>query len=491
MNWLFHGFGADAVAGLVERITEEYGEGRHFWIRDNLGQDRITSHSRLTVIDHHAALTLTGDELPVVRGGEPMSEAIFELYTDLKPTVIKMMDRLDRYGPARSYPQRESLYRRQFLYWLAFLREYQIEAFVGSNLPHEITDFLIAELLRVLSVRRVTFYQWTPDIVLPLNDYRQLPDQKTRPAAPIGIADGEIVERVNQRIQNQQRGGESATPFYMQADRIRRQKRKREAHWLRRATSKVRGIWTATGLRYAYYLLIEKNLLLPRRDRQFEEHYRARASAELPLDVPFIYLALHYQPEATTSPLGEAFVEQYRIVDLLLAAFPENVSIYIKEHPNQRYIGRGDDYFARFPSSTRIRFAAMDFSSADLVEHAIAVATVSGTVGFESLWKGKPVLLFGYTYYGGAPETYRIQNMADARLAAAAVLGHSAAVPNGSPEVFTRQLLERVIPANIDTYYHDNSVEGLPPEHNVRILSAEILARLSLPAPRRPVDPTA
>ena len=45
--------------------------------------------------------------------------------------------------------------------------------------------------------------------------------------------------------------------------------------------------------------------------------------------------------------------------------------------------------------------------------------------------------------------------------------------------MFTGQLFERVLPANIDTYYHDNTVEGLSAEHNVRVLSREILARIA------------
>ena len=492
MNLLFHGFGTEAVAGLVPRVASELPSGRHFWIRDNLGDHIEAAGENLMVIDHQAALTLATDTMPPVGSDAPTGD-LLSLYTSLKPTVLKMMDRLDRYGPSLSYARREAAYRRQFVYWSEFLRQYDIGGYVGSNIPHEVTDMVIAELCRALGIPQLIFYQWTPDIVLPLGDYRELPDLMTRPAQTPDASDRDLVARVLSRIEDQQRGAAPPKPFYMQADRIKRQRRKRERHWILRAQKKVLANWqslfTRSGFRYALYMLVEKPILLPRRDDRYLADYRSRADPAPALDLPYVYLALHYQPEATTSPLGGPFVEQYLMVDLLLAGLPEEVFVYVKEHPNQRTIGRGEEYFHLFSSSPRVRFVGMQVSSADLLEHALAVATVSGTVGFEAIWKGRPVLLFGETYYGEGPGVYRIRDVADVRRAVDALPGLEREVSAGEAQSFTRKLLERVLPANIDTYYHDNSVEGLSAEHNMRVLKAEILARFTSPAPRRPEDP--
>jgi hypothetical protein len=41
----------------------------------------------------------------------------------------------------------------------------------------------------------------------------------------------------------------------------------------------------------------------------------------------------------------------------------------------------------------------LTYNSFELIDHAKASATVSGTVGWESVVRGKPALLFGYSWY--------------------------------------------------------------------------------------------
>ena len=483
MQLIVNGFAAEAVGGLVKSLLQSPGVEHIFWIRDNLGEGHQASHGELTVIDHQAALSLDHSALPANATVPVWTDAILSLYTGLKPVVLKMLDRLDRYGPAVDYPQREVIFRSQFTYWHAFLCSRQISAFVTSNIPHEITDFIIAELCKALGIAHLCFYQWTPDVVLPLHDYQAMGDPIAGPRAPLAGAEREIVAQVRQRVISEQATPEAGRPFYMVRTNIKRQQRKREQHWLERVKRKLksdpRRLFSRSGLRYARYVTVDKRLLLPGQDAEQQRAYAAIATTDVAYDKPYIYLALHYQPEATTSPLGGPYVDQYLIVEVLLAAFPPEVHVYVKEHPNQRSIGRGKDYYTLFPSSPRVVFIAPEIDSGTLQESALAVATVSGTVGFESIWKSKPVLLFGYTYYAAGPEVYRIHTIADARAAAASILARETNTSGEAAQVFTEQLFERLLPANIDTYYHDNSVEGLSAEHNVRVLSREILARIA------------
>ena len=483
MQLIVNGFAADAVSGLVESLLQSSAVDHVFWIRDNLGEDHQVSHAELTVIDHQAALRLDHSALPANATVTVWSDAILSLYVELKPVVLKMLDRLDRYGPAVGYLEREAIYRSQFTYWHDFLRSRQIGAFVTSNIPHEITDFIIAELCRELQIEQVSFYQWTPDVVLPLHDYQAMGDPIAGPRAPLAVAEQEIVAHVRQRVISEQSTPEAGRPFYMVRSKIKRQQQKREQHWLERVKRKMksdpRRLFSRSGLRYARYLTVDKRLVLPVRDAEQQRAYSAVATSDVAYDKPYIYLALHYQPEATTSPLGGPYVDQYLIVDVLLAAFPHEVQVYVKEHPNQRSIGRGKNYYTLFPTSSRVVFIAPEVDSGTLQQSALAVATVSGTVGFESIWQSKPVLLFGYTYYAAGPEVFRIRTIADARAAAASILARDTNASSEAAQVFTGQLFERVLPANIDTYYHDNTVEGLSAEHNVRVLSREILARIA------------
>lgn len=487
MNLLFNGFATAAVTGLVESFVDEQGIETVYWIRDNLGENRISSTARFRVLDHQAVLSLDRSVLPEVQQAADWSDRLLKLYETVKPVVLKMQDRLDRYGPAVSYTQRETTLRKQFNYWLGFLTEHRIGTFVSSNVPHEIVDYIIYELCLVLDIKTVFFYQWTPDILLPINRIDQLGDQSTRPAAALEQEEQALLASTERRISAQYIEGKESRPFYMHKSIIGRQKRKQNRHWSKRAINKVTDDWrrlfSASGLRYAWYTFVEKKLLLGRADMALSQCYASIAVNTPNLQTPYIYLALHYQPEATTSPLGGPFADQYLMVDVLLAAFPEEVQVYVKEHPAQGTIGRGKEYYTLFADSPRVHFIATHESSLGLRENALAVATVTGTVGYESIWLNVPVLVFGYAYYLNAPGVYTVTSVETARAAAQEIMNRDRSATSESAAEFTRRLLARTLPANCDGYYHDNTILGLDTAHNVRVIRRELLAQLTAPAP--------
>ena len=489
MNVLVNGFTAAAVKGLVATLSDNAAVSHLYWIRDEaVPITGAAVDTTVTRIDHQTALLGSTDQLPAITEEIYWSQTVLDLYTALKPTVLKMQDRLDRYGPARSYADREATYRRVFTYWYRFLIDRQIGFFVGSNVPHEVTDFVLAELCRVLGIPTLYFYQWTPDVVLPMADYREMGSIHAQPASQLAEHDRALRRRVADRVRLQQTGQLDSNPFYMDKAKIRQQKRRRERHWWQRAVGKVRQDWrrllTRSGLHYAYYLTVEKQLLVGRRDRRAKQAYTRQATTTPDLSRPYIYLPLHYQPEATTSPLGGIYVDQYLMADVLLAAFPPDVHLYVKEHPAQGFVGRGEDYYRLFDNSSgRLHFIATDYSSAALQANSLAVATVSGTAGFEAIWQGIPVLLFGDIYYASGPGVYRIHTIEEAEVAAAVLRQHTGpSTPSTGAAAFTEKLFERLLPANIGDYYHHNSVEGLTPDHNARVLATEILACLHAPA---------
>jgi capsule polysaccharide export protein KpsC/LpsZ len=48
-----------------------------------------------------------------------------------------------------------------------------------------------------------------------------------------------------------------------------------------------------------------------------------------------------------------------------------------------------------------VKLVSFSTTSFELIDHSIAAATVSGTVGFEAVSRGKPVFLFGHAWYKG------------------------------------------------------------------------------------------
>ena len=130
-----------------------------------------------------------------------------------------------------------------------------------------------------------------------------------------------------------------------------------------------------------------------------------KVAHDVPLDVPYVYVALHFQPERTTSSLGGVFGDQYLVVDMLARCLPEGWKVYVKEHPSQFYPpfagerSRHADLYADLLALPNVELVSLSTSTFQLIDHAMAVATVTGTVGWEAVIRGKPTLAFGSPWY--------------------------------------------------------------------------------------------
>jgi hypothetical protein len=124
---------------------------------------------------------------------------------------------------------------------------------------------------------------------------------------------------------------------------------------------------------------------------------------------PYVYFPLHYQPERTTCPLGGKFVQQEIVIEYLLKSLPAEWKIYVKEHPRQysnsntKYSnsGRSRNYYDKIIGNDRVRLLPFESNSFKLIDESICVATVTGTVGWEAIIRGKYVMVFGYPWYLG------------------------------------------------------------------------------------------
>lgn len=116
---------------------------------------------------------------------------------------------------------------------------------------------------------------------------------------------------------------------------------------------------------------------------------------------PFVYFPLHLQPELTTSVLGGVFTDQVLAVEWLREVIPQDMSIVVKENPRQTEMHRGRLFFDRLNRIPAVTMVDAGTPTRDLIARCEAIATVSGTAGWEGLLAGKPVLLFGRAWYEG------------------------------------------------------------------------------------------
>lgn len=143
------------------------------------------------------------------------------------------------------------------------------------------------------------------------------------------------------------------------------------------------------------------------------------------LEKPFVYFPLGFQPERTTSPQGGVYHDQILVAKTLAAALPKGWELYVKEHPSQWWLrtktryssARYPGYYERIASIPKTRVIPIETDSHMLINHARAVATVTGTAGWEAALRGKRSLVFGYPWYLPCPLITRVRSVKDCRAA--------------------------------------------------------------------------
>lgn len=131
----------------------------------------------------------------------------------------------------------------------------------------------------------------------------------------------------------------------------------------------------------------------------------------------FVYVGLHYQPELTSFPLGGLFNNQYLMILMLSAAIPDDWKIVVKEHPTIfRYVKRNvtlyrsKKYYSSLKEIPKVEFVDFNHDSFELIDQAGCVATLTGTLGFEGVLRGKPCLVFGEASYVGCEGVNKVDS---------------------------------------------------------------------------------
>lgn len=137
--------------------------------------------------------------------------------------------------------------------------------------------------------------------------------------------------------------------------------------------------------------------------------------AEVPdYKTPYIYFPLHLQPELTTSVFGGRYCDQLLAIEELSSVLPNGWKIYVKENPKQNYMMRGEYFFTRLASIPHVVYVDQGEDTYKLLKRSKAAATITGTVGWESVTGLKPVIAFGkLAWYSELPGVHLFSKKID------------------------------------------------------------------------------
>ena len=404
----------------------------------------------------------------------PADPELLHALSETESLVLTMMNKhFERMGVS----ERKSLYYYLVAYWDAVLREHRPDAVIFPTIPHSVYDFIVYALAARAGIKTVMMEPiWIGDRVLIMKDYLTGPNYLfARKNASFGISQGALAPDFAQEYALQLRKGTDPTPVFVKNI-------KRRYSGLPLLAIKARSLITSLIVHKDFSVLARLAGFPFKRLKQNLRFEYERIAKPPDLSKPFVYLPFHYQPERNSSPQGGVFVDQLYLASILSASLPEGWKIYVKEHPTQ-WLYRGTEFFSYrfrgyYEALSRIKGVEIVPVKTDtyaLTANARAVATITGTAGYEAMLRRKPVLAFGYPWYKGAPGLFEVRDISSCREAMRRI---------AAGVVFDEEAVLRYLQGLDAGTFHGyidadgQAVSSLSPLENAHVLAREISAIL-------------
>ena len=126
----------------------------------------------------------------------------------------------------------------------------------------------------------------------------------------------------------------------------------------------------------------------------------------------FVIFPLSYAPEGSTFTISPLFLNEKYCIELISKCLPVNYKLILKEHPvmlGQRSLS----FYKEIQKLPNIIFLNpfSNYKIKNLISKSSAVATISGTAGFEAIMLKKPSILFARPLYSVLEGCYSFENV--------------------------------------------------------------------------------
>jgi len=469
---------------VADNLTKRYNWNPCYWIGDpDFGKQvkkkfpNIVYHSNLDAVRGIPSTECINLQLPAI------DQPLIRNLSFAETIALRMMNRMDR-NNYFSFDEREHLYYTYLKYWSAVLDRFKPQVVLFSVSSHLIYDYVLYTLCKQRHIHTIIFEQTALDgWIFPEEHFEvgseQLKSMYTtmKTSWEQGNHTMKLTKQATEYLSRLSSDYSTAQPFYMKdqeakknlpkylikkllesPDNIPQMIRKGKylfsrGHYIKEKGKNIRQS-DMYGWKYLFCKIEgiqKKNMLV--------KHY---AIMEKPVDFnqPYLYYPLHYQPENTTSPLGEVYADQLLIVDILSKSIPVGWHVYVKEHSSQWHpklhgeCSRTSEFYDDVVSFPNVQLIPLSTSNFDLIDHAKAVVTVTGTAGWEAVVRGKPALIFGHAWYKFCEGVFYIESEHDCKEAVAKI--HSGySVNKDLVKLFLSAVQQISINAYVDPSYEN------------------------------------
>lgn len=156
---------------------------------------------------------------------------------------------------------------------------------------------------------------------------------------------------------------------------------------------------------YKQYKLVLNKWIFYFRYKKCKKYYH-----KADLTKKYVYMALHFQPEASTIVCAQKYEKQLFFIDSWAKSLPADTLLYIKEHYSN--IGhRKEAFYTALKEYPNVVLIDPWENSRELIIHAEAVTTLTGSVGWEGMLLRKPVIISGNVFYENAPGVVKVEDI--------------------------------------------------------------------------------
>ncbi len=344
-------------------------------------------------------------------------------------TALRMYERIFRGATTgQSYDKRRTLYREHVAWAYGLLREGNYQRLIFSEIPHHPFPYVLHSVASAMGLEVLFLAQLQAKetfVIAESIDGLFEPIQTAYRSLLRSAQEGAPALAPHLEAEFERRTAEH-TPFYMGVS---------DLSWNKRLYQRSKKFFRGDD-RLRFHRTIRHGLAY-RRARRQAPHAGER----------FIYFPLHLQPEATTSPMGGVYVDQNLAIETLARALPAGWKVAVKENPAQRFAKRERGFYEHLASIPAVHLVSKGENTFDLIERCEAVATITGTAGWEALFRGKPTITFGRAFYRGGPGVISVDDPAE-------LASQLRAIEDGTFENATHDDLRRFLRAIQSASHH-------------------------------------
>lgn len=352
--------------------------------------------------------------------------------------AISLLDRNDSNTNSFLSKNRIQFCHKQISYWHWVLKYYKIDLVFFEEEPHQCFDYLLYKVSKFLNKQTIMFIRTIDEIgIIPslgyerqninlLNNYKE--DLKRYESGKkidfdeyvikyFDLLKGEYDKVFERHLWDQASEFKKilANKFYLPKYIINNiHKIFYLNNWKLESDQKVKSKRFENSNLDKFNFIFYKIKTAIKKDR-LKRFYQKNA-IKVDFNKKYVLCALQYQPEKSTNPLGRLFENQILMIHSLRKNISKDTCIYVKEHPSQfvnsysRYgeSFRSKAFYEEISEIPNTYLVDMNSNIFDLIDHSEFVCSVTGSISWESIIRGKKALVLGDAWYKGCEGIYSI-----------------------------------------------------------------------------------